>query len=92
MSNMCTVFLATWLIAVTLYVAHINVYIFHKNKLPKYLVYVAEMPNLVGIFVLSTYLAIKHGVCIELVVLWHICANILGLYAHLACWLCDLHL
>ena len=62
--NVKYVYSAPWhmVIAVTLYVAHICVYIFHKSV--KYWAYMAFMPNLVVIFVSSTYLAITWEVYI----------------------------
>ena len=87
---MCTVPIVSWLNAVISYVTHVCVYILPINL--KYLANVAHMPNLVGTVISSTYLAITCEVCIVIdYVLAYIC-SMLGLYAHLIFWLCDLHI
>ena len=54
--------------------------------------HMAYMPNLVGIYVSSKYLAITWEVYIAFgCFLAHGC-KMLGLYTHLICWLCDLYM
>ena len=71
MSNICTVSIVTWLIAVISYVAHMCIHLSYKSI--KFMVYI---PNL-RIFVSSTYFPITLKVCIAVgSVLAPMCKNV----------------
>ena len=75
---MCTMPIVTWLIPGTSHGAHICVCI------------LAYMPNSIGIFVSSTYLAIIRKVFIVPSCVLALMCKMLGLYIHLFCGMCDL--
>ena len=76
MLNICTVPIVTGLIEATSYVAHMCRHLPYKS-----IKYLAYMPNLVGIFVSSTYLAVIWEVCIAVgCVLTHMCKNVGSIY------------
>ena len=78
MSNMCTEPIVTWLIAVT---CGTHMYIHLSYKSIKYLAYMVYMPNLMGVYVSSTYLAITCEICIVVgYVLAQICKNVGSVY------------
>ena len=60
MSNMCTILLVTWLMAVSSYEAHMCMHLSYKPI--KYLPHMAYVPNLLGIFVFGTYMVITSEV------------------------------
>ena len=53
--------------------------------------FLAYMPKLVGIFVFGTYLAITCEIEFAVDCAWAYIYKMLGLYTHVACWLCELY-
>ena len=72
MSNICTVAIITWLIAVT---SHVELVCMHLPR--RSIRYLAYIQNLVGIYVSNTLLVITCKVCTAVgCVLAHMCKNV----------------
>ena len=88
---MCTVPILIWLIALTSYVAHRCVYIFH--------VFLWNIWHIWHVYPISwVYLHLAHiwqenqKYVLQFIVFKHICVNVLDLYTHLIGWLSKLHM
>ena len=91
MSNMCTLLLFAWLMAVISYVCIYDVHLPYKSS--KYLSRMVYIPSLVGIFFSGTYLAVcEVDGAVGCILTYTVCEKMSGLYANMAGRLCELYL